>query len=309
MKKLLHYMRQSSFVLIITIASAFLVTIIHESTTFAATKEPSGLTISPLRTEPEIAPGTVYTSELLLVNTTASNMTITMSSAQFGVVDENYDYSFNLTSELTGWVLFSPSSFLLTPGNEVDVTYTINVPIGAEPGGRYISLFATSQPSTVDGSGIKSQEQVASLLYITVTGDVTRYGKLVSLHNPWLVIGPTLWTTEIQDNGSTHFESDYSLTEETLFGKQVGYTSGSALILPNSIRLVTGNIPSIKVPGIYKIVYSIGLGDEPAANVTRYILYISSFDGILLLFVIVMGLGLGYRYYRRAKKRRNQTKN
>jgi len=290
------------------IATSFLVTILHQSTTFAATKEPSGLTISPLRTEPEIAPGTVYTGQLLLVNTTASNMTISMSSAQFGVVDENYDYSFNLTSELTGWVLFSPSSFLLTPGNEIDVTYTVNVPLGAEPGGRYISLFATSQPSAVDGSGIKSQEQVASLLYITVTGDVTRYGKLVSLHNPWLMTGPTIWTTEIQDNGTTHFESDYSLTEETLFGKQVGYMSGSALILPDSIRLVTGNIPQPKTPGIYKIVYSIGLGDEPAVNTTRYIIYVSPLDGILILFVVAMGIGLGYRYYRNVNKRKKSQK-
>jgi hypothetical protein len=282
--------------------TAFIVLFVCGHPAYAASV--AGLTISPLRSEVDIDPGTVYSNHITLVNTTNKPLPVNLSAATFGVTDEDYNYSFDLSSAVLSWVRFDPSETILEPNETQTISYSIGVPIGAEPGGQYISLFARSQLETSVESGINSQEQVASLLYITINGDVTRYGKLISLHHPWLMIGASPWTAEIQDNGSTHFTSDYSLTVETLFSKRVGYVSGSALILPNSIRLVMANIPLAGIPGVYKFIYSIGLGDEPAKNITSYVLYMPPLDGLFVLVALLICANYVRTLYKKSKRNR-----
>jgi hypothetical protein len=266
--------------------------------TFAASGVP-GLSIYPLRTEPSIAPGTVYTGQITLSNTTMGTMNIDMSAEEFGVTDEQYDYSFDPGSSIVDWVRFDPSIFSLDPNRSQTVTYSVSVPIGAEPRGQYISLFATSEKQT-DSTGITSQERVASLLYITVEGNVTRFGRILSLRNGWLVTGPTQWAAEIQNTGTTHYRSIYTEVTKSLLNTTIASGGGSDLILPSTIRLVEGNIALPPFSGIYKIVYTIGLGDYPAHLETRYIVYIRPIDaGVFGTIVLIF---LAVRYFPIKKK-------
>lgn len=267
------------------------VLLFSSSPTYAATL--SGLSIYPLRTEPEIAPGVVYSGHLTISNTTLESIDVTMSAEKFGVINEQYDYSFDPGSSLVDWVRFDPSVVTLEPNKSQIISYTISVPNGAEPRGQYISLFATSQKKK-DSSGITSQERVASLLYITVEGPVSRVGKILSLRSPWLMTGPSKWTAQLQNTGSTHYRSVYSVKTETLLGTEIGSSAGNNLILPASVRLLEGKIAQPKVPGIYKLVFDVGLGDNPAAHVTKVFLYLRPGDlvilGILVLVIAVLRL-------------------
>jgi hypothetical protein len=251
-----------------------------------ADEQTKGLTLSPIRTELSVTPGTVKTGKLTISNTTSVDMPVDMSAEVFGVKNSSYSYTFDPDSPVVDWMRFEPSTFTLAPGKSKAVTYNMSVPLDGEPGGKYVALFATTDSK--DGSGtLVSRQRVASLLYVTVEGDITQTGNLLSFALPWTTTGDTTWGANVQNTGTAHFRSTYDVTVQTLWNSQVMKLSGDALILPGSIRLVTDSIPSINVPGIYKVVYAVSLGDSPSAYATRYTLFMPIYGWIIIASLII----------------------
>jgi hypothetical protein len=265
------------------------------STAFAANStviKPRGLTLSPVRTELDIAPGTTLGGKLTLTNSTDKPMTVSLSAEEFNVTDPQYDYAFTPDTEVTKWVSFSPPEIDLAAGQTIKVPYIVGVPLSAEPVGRYISLFATTKVGTLidSTSDTGSQQRVGSLLYITVTGNVlgasTRMGHVISLSSPWFVSDKGIWSVNLQNAGATHFRSDYKVQTQNLFGGIAATSHSSALILPGTIRLISDTLPLPKWPGIYKIVYTIGLGNNQNTVEARYMLYMTPLEVIVFLVII-----------------------
>ena len=250
-----------------------------------------GLTISPLRSDLEIEPGTALSGTLLVTNSSDQPIAASMSSEEFGVTNQQYDYTFTADSDVAKWVSFSIPSFNLAAGETKQVDYTVGVPILSEPGGRYISLFVGSDDLSAPGA--TSVRRVASLLYITVLGNVSRAGKLLSLSSPWAINNATSWSATIQNNGTTHFRSRYRVDLKYMIGDNVlSSTSGEALILPSTVRSISDDLPMPYFPGVYKIIYTIGLGDTPSVTETRYFVYVSPLATIVILVAL-----LAYAYW------------
>lgn len=250
-----------------------------------------GLTLSPLRSELDIAPGTSLDGSLTVTNSTDKPMSVNMSAEEFSVINQQYDYAFTQESEVARWVIFTPPEVTLAVGESKSVSYRVSVPLSAEPGGRYISLFASTDTGTQDG-GVSSRQRIASLLYITVIGDVTRAGHLVSLTSPWAMSGDSKWSMALQNTGTTHFRSRYTVNIHNILGHDVGTSaSGDALILPGTVRSIADTLPLPPLPGLYKYIYTIGLGDTPAVIETRLVLYVPPvFTLVGSLTIIVLSL-------------------
>lgn len=264
-------------------------------------ESPKGLTLAPLRSELNITPGISHEGTLKVTNTTNSDMIIQLSAEAFGVINQQYDYAFDAQSKLVDWVRFDKSNIKLSPSASATVAYTLAVPVSAEPGGRYISLFASSDIES-DSSGINSRQRIGSLLYIAVAGDVTRSGSLLSLSSPIFTGGSNNWSMLIQNSGTVHFRSHYDVTLNNIFTKkEVVKSSDDSLILPGTVRSIMDQVPVPRWPGIYKITYDIGLGDTPTANETRYIVYIPT--NLLIYFMTALLLaGSVWLYSRRKAK-------
>jgi hypothetical protein len=269
----------------------------------AAPSPERSLGISPLRNELTIAPGTSFDGTLTLTNSGKDTLSVTMDAEVFSVTNEDYDYSFDPTGKGVDWVSFGNSFATIDPGKSTTVSYKVAVPIDGEPGGRYISLFASSSPTTAVG-GVISINRVASLLYITVAGDVTRTGKVLTFNSPLLTFGNPTWTAALQNSGSTHFHSLYSVKVKSLFGgSTLTSTQGDSLILPSSVRLLSQAIPLPQWLGIYRLNYTIGLGDVPAQQETKWILYLPPVQSLL-----VLGILIGLFFLRPKRKRRSTPK-
>jgi hypothetical protein len=248
---------------------------------------PKGLTLSPLRSELNIAPGTSLDGILKVTNSTNKPMAVDFNAEEFSVIDQQYDYAFTAESDIAKWVTFTPNEATLAAGKSKKITYSIGVPLSAEPGGRYISLFVSTNTG-LTSDGVESRQRVASLLYITVLGDISRSGHLVSLSSPWLIGGESTWTAVLQNTGTTHYRSRYNLqVKDLLWGGTAASMSGEALILPGTVRLISNTLPAPFWPGIYKNIYTIGLGDTPAATKTLLILYIPTWAAILIVVIVV----------------------
>jgi hypothetical protein len=270
------------------------------STVSAESIVTKGLALSPVKTELNIAPGTSLDGVLTVTNSTDQPMTVDMDAEEFSVIDQQYDYAFNAQSDVTKWVAFDSTEINLTAGESKKITFTVNVPLSAEPGGRYISLFASTTAGISD-DGVNSRQSVGSLLYITVLGDVSRIGHLLSLNSPWIIGGNSTWDMTLQNTGSTHFHSRYNVQIKNLIGNDtITKLSGDAMILPGSVRAVSDKLPSPQLPGIYKVIYTIGLGDNQAVVKTYYLLYMPPLTEIILI-VIIMVLIYEILHYRRSK--------
>lgn len=266
---------------------AIMVIILPSSVSAASSLQ--GLLLSPLRTEISLAPGTVYGGALTVANKTTAPMVVSLNAEEFSVINQQYDYAFTEESQVAKWAVFNPSELTLAAGESKTVSYQVSAPLSAEPGGRYISLFASTDTGVHDG-GVNSRQRIASLLYITVLGDVTRAGYLISLTSPWAINGESKWSVAIQNTGTTHFRSRYTVNIHNVLGYDVGVSaSGDALILPGTIRSIADTLPLPPLPGLYKYIYTIGLGDTPAVVETRLVLYVPPvFIAISSLAIIVI---------------------
>jgi hypothetical protein len=255
-----------------------------------------GLAISPLRNELEVSPGVSQDGILWLTNTSERTMAVDMTVEEFNVVNADYDYDFVKNTGVAKWVSFDEPSFELAPGQYKEVVYTIGVPLTAEPIGKYFGIFASTNVHSADGRA-DSIQRVASLFYLTVSGDVVRAGEAKALSSPWFIANEGSWGVLVQNVGTTHFHSRYTVSVSDIFtGSKVAETSGSKLIIPSSVRSVVDVVPLPPVPGVYRVEYLVGLGDSPPFKQDKYVLYLPSYVmGVFLTVVLVGSIALSMR--------------
>lgn len=230
------------------------------------------LQISPLHTFISINPGESYAGSVQIKNSGSQTLSVTLSAEAFTIKNEQYDYTFLPDSPTNNWVRFLTPSLELKPDQSYDAKFLISIPIDAEPGGAYFSFFAASLPA--NHATIDSTDRVGSLFYIDIAGDTTKKGELLKFSSPWLHSGSTTpWSATIRNAGNVHFDSEYSVNLETLWGQPIHTTNGSHLILPQSVRLINDTVDTPRWIGVYKMTYSFGMGDEMKATGVKYLVF------------------------------------
>ncbi len=287
------------------IAIITIVLIVPYGNSFAAADNAAkSLKISPLRNELDVAPGNVADGHFSLKNTSNLPVEVSLDADEFSVINQQYDYAFTAKSDVTEWVTFSPQKVILAAGESGEITYYVGVPLSAEPGGRYISLFASTDAGS-SVNGINTLQRVGTLLYITVVGDISRAGHLVSLSSPWSVSDKSTWSMAVRNSGTTHFRSRYNVQVRNIIGHTTIVTmSGEALILPGTVRSVSDSLPLPSLPGVYKYIFTVGLGDTPAVIKTNYVLYLPFWAVASIVIIVAIII---YCLARRYSKRRQSV--
>ncbi|MEO5628097.1 MAG: hypothetical protein ABIQ89_04405 [Candidatus Saccharimonadales bacterium] len=218
-----------------------------------------GIQVKPLRSYPTLDRGSTGKGTLTLTNKTPTLQNISMSVETFGVSggENNYDYSFG-TSEEVNWVVFNEPKIALQPGQSHDVTYSVAVPGDASAGGHYFSLLTTIDPPKGSG-GVTEIRRVASLLYLEVSGSITKKSSLVDFSLPFFTTKPVVPTeVHISNNGTSHTRARVGVTGQLLRAKifrqpKQEYTLMEGTVMPATVRKLTGEVHLSNGPGIYKI--------------------------------------------------------
>jgi len=287
---------------------ALITSILFASTTHAVASTPSRqLTITPLRNEYTIPAGTTQKGIITLKNTGSQELDVTLDAEAFKVINQSYDYTFLPNAPSSSWVSFSLDHFELQVNTSRDIEYSLNIPLTAEPGGKYLSIFAASAP-TGDAKTITPAERVGSLLYLTIPGRTTQTGKLLTLHTPFVLFGDSTWEATIQNNGNNHFRSTYTATLSNILGHALSATTDKPLILPQSVRLVSDTITAPQWIGIYRIDYDFNLGDAPDAKTTRWLVNLPPLQLAVLMALLVIIVPLNIRVVKKVHRRRKSNK-
>ena len=254
------------------------------------TKE-RGLLISPVRDYIAMDAGESKTQNVTVANMTTKPIVVTMSIEQFSVADYVYDYQFS--EPKNDYVRLVENRIELKPFEGRQVPYTVTLPKDAAPGGEYYTFFASTQ--LADGS-LSGTVRAASLLYLTVKGDLVQTGEIVGSSIPWIVFTSKVpYTIDIKNTGNVHYFANFTGSVAGAF-----YNSSppgtSQLLMPDTTRRVTGSVPAPLLPGVYKLDYGYKTDSGETVQRSHHFLFLPPW---FIAFAFVASFVFGRRYLNR----------
>lgn len=164
------------------------------------------LTISPTRFELQGNPGETIDQQVTLINETKSNQVYYSSYSNFEAQGETGTPTFVDAKEGLGTWITTQEKVLLKPGESVIVPISIKIPNNAEPGGHFASLFWGTTPSNPNGSTVSIGAKIGVLILLSVNGDTTEAGGLVSFS----IVDKQFWHATLPVSFEYRFKNDGS---------------------------------------------------------------------------------------------------
>lgn len=252
-----------------------------------ATKE-RGLQISPLRNYLAMDAGDSLTRSVTIANVTNKPIVVTMSLEQFSASD--YIYDFRFSQPKNNYVKLVENRITLKPFESRNVPYVVTLPDSAAPGGEYYTFFASANLASGNLSGTV---RAASLLYLTVNGDLVQTGDIVKSSIPWVVFSSQIpYTIDIKNTGNVHYFANFTGSVAGAFYNS-SPTGTSQLLMPQTTKRVTGTVPAPLLPGIYKLNYGYKADSGSDVHRSQYFLFLPPW---FIVFALVAGFVFGRRY-------------
>jgi hypothetical protein len=230
---------------IILIATGILGGVFLASNAFA-------LTILPPLFEIGANPGDSPTRSIGIFNETDSPLELYTSTSNFTAKpDEEGSPEFLPTKEnessLATWIDVEKGPITVMPNEQRLISYTINIPQNADPGGHYAAIFFSTQPSPSTGSSIGLSGKLGTLILLTVSGNITEEGKIVNFAlkdpKPFYDHLPVSFSLLFTNTGNVHLKPQGEIKITNLFGRvsdKIPFNKeemeGSKVVLPNTSR-------------------------------------------------------------------------
>lgn len=125
--------------------------------------------------------------------------------------------------ELTQWLSLDTAEITLNPGEEKEVTITINVPPNATPGSHFGGMFVSLEPPRMRSTGAAVGYEVANIISIRVAGDAVENAQIRSFSTGNFIYGkPEVdFTARIENKGTVLVRPIGPLEIYNMFGKRV----------------------------------------------------------------------------------------
>src|SRR3990167_11281548 len=115
------------------------------------------VSISPLTFDISVNPGETVTNYITFFNNDNFKGAYVAEAEDFSAVGEqgNVVIEEDAPAAISAkkWLTFEPNTVEMSPGESKDIKFTLNVPLDAEPGGKYTSILVSTAPNTDDGGG------------------------------------------------------------------------------------------------------------------------------------------------------------
>jgi len=203
------------------------------------------LTISPTRLEIVGDAGKTITEQVLLVNETDDAETFYPSFANFEAQGESGTPTFVEPKEGLGTWMTAGGPVTLKGGESKEVTVTISIPAGTEPGGNFAAIFwATTPPSQTGAVSVGSQ--VGLLVLLSVSGEVKEDFGLVDFNTKgkqfFYKSLPVGFEYRFSNQGGDRVKPEGTVTVRSIFGWRVAKIDANPYegnVLPTTTRKFT----------------------------------------------------------------------
>ena len=229
-----------------------------------------GLTITPLTFEISANPGTAIENKVEVSNPTKNTINVAMEVEDFTALGEEGGVAVGEQESeiysLKKWVTATPKAFVLAPGANKIVTFRVDIPDNAEPGGKYATILASVTGVTgPKQSGATINPKVGSLLLVSVSGDITEAVKVQDFEVPNFVSqGPVPLVLRILNEGTVHERPTGLITVTDIFGNEVAKVEiPQKNVLPGAVRKVETQLKNQWLWGIrYRATLSGSYGSQ-----------------------------------------------
>ncbi len=277
--------------ILLSLTACLLITTIGPIASAASVPQIHGLSITPLRQYLKANAGVTTQSSLTVSNLTSQALNVHLSVQQFSLTDYTYNYQF--TQPKNNWLHIETPDIALQPQHAQTVTYKLDVPAKTTPGGYYYTLLASANLAS---QGIDSTIQAADLLYLTVNGALTHTSELHASSISRFSFGtPFTYHLNILDTGNIYF---FAYTTGTLHGWSAppATTSAAHMLVPGTIRSLSGNITAPILPGVYTAAYGYRTDNGQTVIQRSWVVFIPPWSlAFLLALLLIIGSQLRRR--------------
>lgn len=256
------------------------------------------ITIIPPKFELFANPGDSVTEQIRVKNDSTFPVTYGIVLEDFSTAGEEGQVVLEEPSSnnysLANWIEPESKDIVLQPGEERALTFTINIPKDAEPGGHYASLLFSSGGDPVPGAASVTQ-RVGSLILLRVSGNVSETATIESFTIPsYSQKGPIIFSLRVKNDGNVHVRPKGTIIITNLFGKKVDEIPlNGANIIPGAVRKMETEWNKDNIFGVYTatMVSTYGQQNIPLTAAARFT--VASTTVIILLAVaLITGLFL-----------------
>lgn len=265
-------------------------------------------TISPPAIEAKLSPGDKAEGTIKIINDSPEAITFGTNLQDFIVTDNIGTPQVlppdTLSNKYSGakWVAVYPSTVTVAPHKSEKLSYFIQVPADARPGGRYAAIVYTPISTIgVGGTGTAVQTSIGSLFYLTVKGPINESAKISSFKAPrFLENGPVKIETQIANLSDIHINPDGKITLTNFFGgKSAEVNLQKYNIFPEATRKYETNLGKGFMIGPYKATLNATYGSANSPLTAVLSVWIIPWKLILFILLLIAAIAIGYWYLRR----------
>lgn len=290
------------------------------------------LSITPPLIRNNVNPGQIWRSTIKLVNNNPEEINIYVELTDFTGGKDSGTVKFlpRITEDkenirLSSWVEIDNGPISIPAYGSVDIPFTVRVPANAEPGGHYTAILAGTRPGSnqTKGSSLRVSSLLASLLLLTVKGDVIEKGRIREFSTDKNIYSESQVDLKLrfENIGNVHIQPQGEIKIFNFYNKERGklilnHNTEFGNVLPQSIRswnFTWQGENNLLDMGRYRAELIIGYGNEARETIDQtvyfWVIYFKPFLAILavvtiLIFFIVVSIRA---YIRRAVRRIQET--
>lgn len=268
-----------------------------------------GFAISPPTLELNAQPGQTVKGSVKVINLTdlpiilsidRKNFVAKGEEGQVDLVEENPLYS------LAPWFR-TPATVEVPPRGTQAVDFTIDVPVNAEPGGRFGSLvFNTAQSKLPSGqSGAAVKQELAALVFLKIAGDANEKIKIESFvpAKKFYEYGPAKFTARVSNLGNVHAKPTGKITIKNLLGVKVATVDiESKNVIPEAVRKLSAEWPRKFLFGFYTATLELKNDEHQVLTAN------TSFVAVPYRLLALVGVAIVVLYFALWRRRKRLTK-
>ena len=296
-------MFRSSFFLvsIFVFTSAVIVAAIFSQSALA-------VTVGPPKLEYRTDPGSVISGIIVLSNEGETPQIFYPAFEKFIEVNGEKKFLPAEPTTLAGWFKL-PENVALGPKGQKQVSFVIDVPKNAPPGGHFaVMWWGTGSPTSKE---VAIVTRAGILVYLQVSGKVNEAGKLTSFfseNNQFIFVGlPQNFEVKFKNVGNTYLKPQGDIIIKNIFGTKnitFGVNEGGLIILPDAesnLRISKHFNETPFALGFYKAEINLRWGEKPESIQKNIWFFVFPWQYVLaviaILTVLLFGAGRGIKKY------------
>jgi len=217
----------------------------------SATAQSQSLSVTPPLFQLSVSPGNVWQSSVKVVNSNPYPITVYAEVVNFVATGETGQGRFlpiegdvSDKKTLAEWIEIVKIPHTIAAEQSKDISFLIDVPDNAPPGGHYAAILISTQPTAGQGpASVQTVQSVTSLFFLRIEGDIEEVGTVREFRalDAFVGVPDVTLSLRFENKGNVHLQPKGDIIITNMWGTErgripVNYRSNFGNVLPQSIR-------------------------------------------------------------------------